>query len=314
MQFPLRDFKVHLQKCEKRWKNDEGKKPKRERRPLPPEPQLPNNQEVTPFIPEEQLKLLNDLAAHVWKSRSLERCTTCGRTFNRDQLEKHRRACHGRKDSAAFGRSTHSYKSSVEAIQKAADKRKADQEWSKPQSRGSMRARQARVESRLQVPKPWGSAKALTRLLKTERSAEITTDSRAKPKTLRRLIEERKEKERGKYGAWKTTGKRIDRTTHKSQNLDEFTQMASGSSFPPPPPFSNHVNPAWQGEKERKKHSRPKPNEVQLKERIAELERTQTQLLSHLESIESKIGALQSEEPLVHGQIFSDLMVPEAIR
>ena len=58
----------------------------------------------------------------------------------------------------------------------------------------------------------------------------------------------------------------------------------------------------------------PKPNEVQLKERIAELERTQTQLLSHLESIESKIGALQSEEPLVHGQIFSDLMVPEAIR
>ena len=123
-----------------------------------------------------------------------------------------------------------------------------------------------------------------------------------------------KEKERGKYGAWKTTGKRIDRATHKSQNLDEFTKMASGSSFPPPPPFSNHVNPAWQGEKERKKHSRPKPNEVQLKERIAELERTQTQLLSHLESIESKIGALQSEEPLVHGQIFSDLMVPEAIR
>ena len=115
---------------------------------MPPEPQLPNQHKVDGFIPNEQLKLLNSLAMHVWKSRSLERCTSCGRTFHREQLEKHRRACHGGQDFKAFGRSRHSYKSTHQAVKTAADKRAADREWEEPKPLRHGRDRAARALGR----------------------------------------------------------------------------------------------------------------------------------------------------------------------
>lgn len=317
----------HLDKCKKRWRQAEETKPKRERRTMPPEPQLPNNQTVDNFIPAEQLKLLNNLAMHVWKSRSLERCTICGRTFHREQLEKHRRACHGRKDATAFGRSTHSYKSSVQAIQTSASKRAADREWEKPKPVRQDAARVARVESKRQVPPPWGRTQAqATASSYYNDPADLDTMSGGgtrQPRNRREYVAQEKAKVQAKYGTWKTTGKRLDAAPHKSQSLHDFPDTAPRAVVPPPPPGATEVRSARA--RAQRKSSAPEATsgsrgahgmskEEKMQKRIAELEQTQHKLLSYLESIENKIGTIQAEQTMTHDNGFGNTVLMESSR
>ena len=316
-QQPLRDFMSHLEKCKKRWRQAEDTKPKRERRQMPPEPQLPNQHKVDGFIPNEQLKLLNSLAMHVWKSRSLERCTSCGRTFHREQLEKHRRACHGGQDFKAFGRSRHSYKSTHQAVKTAADKRAADREWEEPKPLRHGRDRAARIELKRQVPPPWGSTKAQSRAATGEES-----DRMSRLQSRRDFVEQEKAKVKAKYGAWRTTGKRIDTELHAiSQDLGTRARWRGAPSSPSSPSGSKCQSRIGTI-KERGRESaaatmsivRSVSKEEKMQKRITELEQTQKKLLSYLESIENKLGAIQAEQTDMHATGFGDTVLTESTR
>jgi len=88
----LGSFKLHLKRCARAWEQDEASKPASLRRPLPAGPRLP---EPTAATSEEALEEFNREALRVWKSRSLETCPNCRRSFHSKALRAHVKGCHG---------------------------------------------------------------------------------------------------------------------------------------------------------------------------------------------------------------------------
>ncbi|GAQ83333.1 hypothetical protein KFL_001440210 [Klebsormidium nitens] len=93
----------HLSICSKleKWLNEENKKPKKERRPLPQPPkELPilNG----PASPKE-IDAFNEAMYEHWEKEVLESCAYCGRRFKPEALKIHNRSCTAEKPAKPAG-------------------------------------------------------------------------------------------------------------------------------------------------------------------------------------------------------------------
>jgi len=90
-QYGSKSLLIHIPYCEKQWLADEEKKPKADRRPLPPRPE----QIQTSTLPSnaEEIAAFNAAMLSYWEKNTLLECKTCGRTFNPEAYEKHQKHC-----------------------------------------------------------------------------------------------------------------------------------------------------------------------------------------------------------------------------
>jgi len=91
----LKSYKQHFGRCAQAWELDESMKPASLRRPLPAGPRLPDGGQPTADTPRARLDEFNRQALAIWKSRSLETCPNCRRSFHAKALRAHVKGCHG---------------------------------------------------------------------------------------------------------------------------------------------------------------------------------------------------------------------------
>ena len=91
----LGSYKLHFARCAQAWELEENEKPASLRRPLPSGPRLEDGTQPTASTPEAALRKFNDEALVIWKSRSLETCPNCLRSFHAKALRAHVKGCHG---------------------------------------------------------------------------------------------------------------------------------------------------------------------------------------------------------------------------
>lgn len=91
--YGTRSIKIHLKTCKKKWKIEQSKKPRNERRKLPKAPigfnNLTNNKEST----KKEIFEMNNKAFDNYNEQSLECCQFCNRSFNSDAFTRHKRIC-----------------------------------------------------------------------------------------------------------------------------------------------------------------------------------------------------------------------------
>ena len=71
-------FGFHFSNCHKNWEEEQKKKPKKQRRPLPAAPEN-LNRVLTGEVNDEELSEFNEASAAVWNEEVLEECNNCGR-------------------------------------------------------------------------------------------------------------------------------------------------------------------------------------------------------------------------------------------
>lgn len=110
---------IHLPQCILKWEADEARRPDGQRRqpPLPPDELADpeNRQEIRKFkdgvaegvLPSHPADVdsFNERMQSYFKNSSLARCENCGRTFNWESLERHRKGCSSEGPGKAEGNS-----------------------------------------------------------------------------------------------------------------------------------------------------------------------------------------------------------------
>eukprot|EP00826_Nyctotherus_ovalis_P034888 TRINITY_DN2946_c0_g1_i8.p1 TRINITY_DN2946_c0_g1~~TRINITY_DN2946_c0_g1_i8.p1 ORF type:complete len:423 (-),score=150.52 TRINITY_DN2946_c0_g1_i8:150-1418(-) len=85
---------IHLKTCKKKWEDEEAKKPKKDRRPLPQPPKDFDNIKIKgSSMKQSEMDALNEEAFHKFNEESRVPCPNCGRKFLPDRLEVHLRSC-----------------------------------------------------------------------------------------------------------------------------------------------------------------------------------------------------------------------------
>lgn len=93
---------IHLKTCKKRWLDEEAKKPKKERRPLPQPPKDFDNIKIKgSSMKQSEMDALNEEAFNKFNEESRVPCPHCGRKFLPDRLEVHLRSCKPKDGSKA---------------------------------------------------------------------------------------------------------------------------------------------------------------------------------------------------------------------
>ena len=78
---------IHVPQCKKKWEAEESLKPKRERRPLPPEPEsFGMIKDGVGQLSMDQLDKVNEASYNNWNDKALVPCPGCARTFLPDAL------------------------------------------------------------------------------------------------------------------------------------------------------------------------------------------------------------------------------------
>ena len=88
-----KSINIHIDQCKVKFLNEEKKKPKSERRPLPKEPK--NFDDVVTGKGDGNRDAYNDEAFKEYNENALERCDGCARTFLPDSFAKHQKRCNG---------------------------------------------------------------------------------------------------------------------------------------------------------------------------------------------------------------------------
>ena len=91
--YGTRSIKIHLKTCKKKWKIEQSRKPRKERRKLPEAPMgfddLINNKKAS----KKKIFEMNNMAFDNYNEQSLESCKFCNRSFNSEAFVKHKRLC-----------------------------------------------------------------------------------------------------------------------------------------------------------------------------------------------------------------------------
>lgn len=99
---------IHVKSCQKKWVKQNEQQPPGKRRPLPPPPpeladpgdpsSLASSTDalLLPSKPED-IDAFNARMFSYWDQVSLEGCPHCGRTFNQEALDKHKKVCSAQK-------------------------------------------------------------------------------------------------------------------------------------------------------------------------------------------------------------------------
>lgn len=98
-------IEIHLKTCKKKWEDEEAKKPKKERRPLPQPPKDFDNIKIKgSSMKQSEMDALNEEAFNKFNDESRVPCQNCGRKFLPDRLEVHLRSCKPKNGGAASGK------------------------------------------------------------------------------------------------------------------------------------------------------------------------------------------------------------------
>jgi hypothetical protein len=88
-QYGTASIPIHVRTCAKRFEEEEAKKPRAHRRPLPTAPDY----EALASMPAAELEAHNEAAFRNYNDAVLQKCGNCGRTFLPDRLLIHQRSC-----------------------------------------------------------------------------------------------------------------------------------------------------------------------------------------------------------------------------
>lgn len=87
-EFGTKSLPIHLKSCAKKWEDQESKKPKHLRRPVPqPTSELPIG------ASRSDIERHNEQAMKTFETQAMKQCPHCQRTFLEDRLEIHLRSC-----------------------------------------------------------------------------------------------------------------------------------------------------------------------------------------------------------------------------
>jgi len=101
-EFGTASLEIHLKSCKKKWEDEEAKKPKAQRRPVPSPPQNFDDI-VAGRVKPDQMENYNNDAFKNYNEKALVPCPNCARTFLPDRLDVHLKSCnkaHGKAESS----------------------------------------------------------------------------------------------------------------------------------------------------------------------------------------------------------------------
>ncbi|KAK3252611.1 hypothetical protein CYMTET_38101 [Cymbomonas tetramitiformis] len=101
-EYGTKSLPIHIPQCQRKWIAVEEQKPKKERRPLPPEPKMQLD-EVVKGKGEYNIDAFNEQMYDTWETQSLITCPHCGRSFTDSAMKHHKKSCTAAKPAKPAG-------------------------------------------------------------------------------------------------------------------------------------------------------------------------------------------------------------------